>query len=57
MGVLNLPAIAEIDEDIPISATKVYRRKAGEPLSPVREPITVLENLKLQLGSDAFSAQ
>ena len=55
--VLTLPAIAEIDEDIPISATKVYRRKAGEPLSPVREPITVLEKLKLQLGSDAFSAQ
>ena len=29
----------------------------GEPLSPVREPLVVLENLKLQLGSDAFSAQ
>ena len=55
--VLNLPAIAEVDEDIPISATKVHRRKAGEALSPVREPIPVLENLKLQLGSDAFSAQ
>jgi hypothetical protein len=55
--VLNLPAIAEIDEDIPISPTKVYRRGAGEALSPVREPLAVLENLKLQLGSDAFSAQ
>src|SRR5271154_693384 len=29
----------------------------GEALSPVREPIAVLESLKLQLGSDAFSAQ
>jgi len=55
--VLNLPAIAEADEDIPISATKVHCRKAGEALSPAREPIAVLENLRLQLGSDAFSAQ
>ena len=55
--VLNLPAIAEADNDIPISATEFHRRKAGDALSPAREPIAVLENLKLQLGSDAFSAQ
>ena len=55
--VLNLPAIAEVDEDIPTSATTVHRRKAGEALSPQRETIPVLENLKLQLGSNAFSAQ
>jgi predicted phage terminase large subunit-like protein len=35
----------------------VYRRRAGEALSPEREPLTVLKILKLQLGSDAFSAQ
>ncbi len=35
----------------------VYHRKAGEALSPEREPIPVLESLKLQLGGDAFSAQ
>ena len=55
--VLNLPAIAEIDEVIPISDTKVHRRRVGEALSPEREPLSVLENLKAQLGSDAFSAQ
>jgi hypothetical protein len=33
--VLNLPAIAEADEDVPISATEVYPRRAKEPLSPV----------------------
>ncbi len=55
--VLNLPAIAEIDEAIPISDTKVHRRRVGEALSPEREPLSVLENLKAQLGSDAFSAQ
>ncbi len=54
--VLNLPAIAEANEDVPISDTKVYHRKAGQALS-VREPLSVLEDLKRQLGSDAFSAQ
>jgi hypothetical protein len=33
--VLNLPAIAEADEDVPISATEVYHRRAKEPLLPV----------------------
>ena len=55
--VLSLPAIAEIDEDIPILEGKVHRRRAGEALSPGREPREVLDTLKLQLGSDAFSAQ
>jgi hypothetical protein len=55
--VLSLPAIAPIDEDIPISADKIYHRKAGEALSPEREPLAVLEQLKAQLGGDAFSAQ
>src|SRR5246127_1857207 len=31
--------------------------KQGEALSPEREPLTVLNALKLQIGSDAFSAQ
>jgi predicted phage terminase large subunit-like protein len=55
--VLNLPAIAELDEVIPISDTKVHRRRVGEALSPVREPLSVLEKMKAQLGNDAFSAQ
>ncbi len=55
--VLSLPAIATCDEVIPISADRTYHRKIGEPLSPVREPIQVLEAMKLQIGGDAFSAQ
>jgi predicted phage terminase large subunit-like protein len=55
--VLNLPAIAEVDEVIPISDTKVHRRRLGEALSPVREPLSVLEKMKSEFGSDAFSAQ
>lgn len=54
---LSLPAIADGDEVIPISAERSYRRKPGEALSPEREPLAVLNALKLQIGSDAFSAQ
>ena len=55
--VLSLPAVADSDEIIPLSAERTYRRQSGEALSPEREPLHVLEALKLQIGSDAFSAQ
>jgi predicted phage terminase large subunit-like protein len=55
--VLSLPAIADCDEVIPTWAGQTYVRKAGEALSPEREPLHVLDALKLQIGSDAFSAQ
>jgi len=55
--VLSLPAIAHCDENIPISASRAYRRKVGEALSPEREPRQVLDAIKVQIGSDAFSAQ
>jgi predicted phage terminase large subunit-like protein len=54
--VLSLPAIAPHPQSIPIWGGDIYERQAGEPLAP-REPIQVLDELKLQLGSDAFSAQ
>jgi predicted phage terminase large subunit-like protein len=55
--VLSLPAIALSDENVRISANAIHRRKAGEALSPERDPLHILEELKLQMGSDAFSAQ
>ena len=55
--VLSLPAIAECDEAIPLSNDRMHLRKSGEALSPEREPLDVLDALKLQIGSDAFSAQ
>ena len=55
--VLSLPAIALFDECVPVWNGQVHQRKAGEALSPEREPIEVLKALQLQLGSDAFSAQ
>ena len=53
---MSLPAIAYADETVPISLNRHYRRKAGEALS-VREPLETLEVMKLEIGSDAFSAQ
>jgi predicted phage terminase large subunit-like protein len=55
--VLSLPAIAEHDEVIQLWGGKTHYRRAGEALSPDREPLGVLEGLKRQLGSEAFSAQ
>lgn len=53
---LSLPAIAYADEAIPIGGGRIYNRKAGEALS-VREPLATLEAMKMEIGSDAFSAQ
>src|SRR5262249_26310414 len=55
--VVNFPAIADTDEVIPTWGGATYRRQAGEVLSPEREPFGVLEDLRNQIGSDAFSAQ
>jgi hypothetical protein len=55
--VLSLPAIAEFEETIPLENGRTHRREFGEALSPEREPLPVLEALKHQIGSDAFSAQ
>jgi predicted phage terminase large subunit-like protein len=55
--VLSLPALAEFEEIIPLGNGRTHRREFGEALSPEREPLDVLEGLKRQIGSDAFSAQ
>lgn len=55
--VLSLPAIADVDETIPLTRGEFYHRRAGEVLSPLREPMNVLEQLRRQLGSDLFYAQ
>ncbi len=54
---LSLPAIAESFESIRLTMGRVHQRQPGEVLSPDREPMEVLEQLRLQLGSDLFSAQ
>jgi predicted phage terminase large subunit-like protein len=55
--VLSLPAIAPCDGNIETWNGSTHFRAAGEALSPEREPISVLEAMKAQIGSDAFSAQ
>jgi predicted phage terminase large subunit-like protein len=53
---LKLPAIAEVDEQICIG-NRFHRRLAGDVLHPEREPLSSLETLRAQFGSDTFAAQ
>jgi len=55
--VLNLPAIAPVDEDILIGEEKRYARKAGSALHADREPLEILESIRATLGAEAFAAQ
>jgi predicted phage terminase large subunit-like protein len=54
---LNLPAVAEEEQEIPLGGDRVYRRSIGELLHPEREPQAVLDELKAAMGSQSFSAQ
>jgi len=54
---LNLPAIAELDEDIPTSDTTAHHRKEGDLLHPARMPKQILDKLKANMGSMIFAAQ
>jgi predicted phage terminase large subunit-like protein len=54
---LNLPAIAETREEIPVGPDVNYIREPGELLHPAREPQKILDEIRRQLGSFNFSAQ
>jgi predicted phage terminase large subunit-like protein len=54
---LNLPAIAEKDERIPVGPGQFHYRKTGDILHPQREPREVLDNIRSFYGSAVFSAQ
>jgi predicted phage terminase large subunit-like protein len=54
---LDLPAIAEDDQEIPIGPDVVHRRHKGEVLHPEREPLALLEEIRREMGSLTFSAQ
>jgi predicted phage terminase large subunit-like protein len=54
---LCLPAIAEVDETIPLDHQHIHFRKAGEVLDPAREPREALEKLKSAMTPLVFSAQ
>lgn len=55
--VLSLPAIAEVNERIPIGDGEFYDRRAGEALHPVFESLETLEKQRRTVGSDVFAAQ
>jgi predicted phage terminase large subunit-like protein len=54
---LNLPALAEVDQVVPLGLGRHYHRKVGELLHPEREPRSVLDELKRSMGSADFAAQ
>jgi predicted phage terminase large subunit-like protein len=54
---LALPAVAEIEEEISLGRGRVHIRRQGELLFPARESQAVLDQLKRDMGTHAFSAQ
>jgi predicted phage terminase large subunit-like protein len=55
--VLSLPAIAEVEQVVPLGPERLHHRKVGELLHPEREPRSVLEEFKRSMGSADFAAQ
>lgn len=54
---LDLPAIADVEQLIPLGGGRIHHRKIGDLLHPEREPLEELEKLKREMGSASFSAQ
>lgn len=54
---LNLPAIAEKQERVPIGADRWHERSVGDLLNPERENHEVLDQLRRDLGPAVFAAQ
>lgn len=54
---LNLPAIAQANEDIPVSDEYIYARKKGEALHPARLSLDDLREIETAMGAPAFAAQ
>ena len=59
-NVMRLPAIAEKDENYQVQTalgTVRYRRSIGEALDPMREPLSVLDNIRRTIGEYNFAGQ
>jgi len=54
---LNLPAIALVQETIPLGSARVHVRRADDVLHPEREPRSSLEQTRTGMGSTDFAAQ
>ncbi len=55
--VLSLPAIADVDENIPIGNNEFYHRKADEALHPALESLETIRKQQQIMGPDVFAAQ
>ena len=54
---LSLPSIATEDEFFELPNGTEYRRKPGDVLDPVREPLKTLDQIRADMGSYHFAAQ
>ena len=54
---LSLPAIALMNQSIPIGHGRIYNREEGEVLHAKREPFEVVERRRLEVSGRIFSAQ
>lgn len=54
--VLELQAIAETEQDIPIGPGQIFHRAVGDVLHPDYEPESILMQMKAQMGTPLFSA-
>ena len=54
---LNLPAIAEAQQRLPLYNGRTWTRPPGNVLDPVRVRLSALETLRAEMGSAGFTAQ
>jgi len=54
---LSLPAIAQVDEVIPLTRGRKHFRREGDILHPSRESLEELNRQRAEMGSSAFAAQ
>lgn len=55
--VLSLPAIAEVEQSVPIGPGRIHHRHIGEVLHPARDALEVFQQLRAEMGSYDFEAQ
>jgi predicted phage terminase large subunit-like protein len=53
---LELPAIAELPQHVPLLRGRYYHRRVGEALHPTFESPDTLQMLRMEMGSSIFSA-
>jgi predicted phage terminase large subunit-like protein len=55
--VLSLPAIAEVEESIPVGNGEFHHRQIGEALHPALEALETIRKQQQTMGPDVFAAQ